>query len=54
LRGQAKSAAPNANEAVFSRLINYNDVVMVNSTPGGGHISHHRQGSVGKFTKKYY
>ena len=41
----------NANEAVFSRLINYNDVVMVNSTPGGGHISHHRQGSVGKFTK---
>ncbi|MCX8012433.1 MAG: serine hydroxymethyltransferase, partial [Desulfobacterota bacterium] len=41
----------NANEAVFSRLINYNDIVMVNSTPGGGHISHHRQGSVGKFTK---
>lgn len=41
----------NANEAVFSRLINYNDVVMVNSTPGGGHISHHKQGSVGKFTK---
>ena len=41
----------NANEAVFSRLINYNNMVMVNSTPGGGHISHHRQGSVGKFTK---
>jgi glycine hydroxymethyltransferase len=41
----------NANEADFSRLINYNDVVLVNSTPGGGHISHHRQGSVGKFTK---
>jgi len=41
----------NANEAVFSRLINYNDIVIVNSTPGGGHISHHRQGSVGKFTK---
>jgi glycine hydroxymethyltransferase len=41
----------NANEAVFSRLINYNDIVMVNSTPGGGHISHHKQGSVGKFTK---
>jgi len=41
----------NANEAVFSRLINHNDVVIVNSTPGGGHISHHKQGSVGKFTK---
>jgi glycine hydroxymethyltransferase len=27
-----------------------NDVVMVNSTPGGGHISHHRAGSVGKYT----
>ncbi|MCK7483699.1 MAG: hypothetical protein M0C28_46845 [Candidatus Moduliflexus flocculans] len=23
---------------------------MVNSTPGGGHISHHRRGSLGKFT----
>ena len=41
----------NANEAVFSRLIDYNNVVMVNSTPGGGHISHHKMGSVGKFTK---
>lgn len=41
----------NANEAVFSRLIDHNEVVMVNSTPGGGHISHHRPGSVGKFTK---
>ncbi len=41
----------NANEAIFSRLINHNDVVIVNSTPGGGHISHHRAGSVGKFTK---
>nr|MBP7323420.1 serine hydroxymethyltransferase [Deltaproteobacteria bacterium] len=41
----------NANEAVFSRLIGYNDVVIVNSTPGGGHISHHKAGSVGKFTK---
>lgn len=41
----------NANEAVFSRLIEHNEVVMVNSTPGGGHISHHRRGSVGKFTK---
>ncbi|MBN2466531.1 MAG: serine hydroxymethyltransferase [Deltaproteobacteria bacterium] len=41
----------NANEAVFSRLINHNNPVMVNSTPGGGHISHHKIGSVGKFTK---
>jgi len=41
----------NANEAVFSRLISHNDIVMVNSTPGGGHISHHKQGSVGKFTR---
>jgi glycine hydroxymethyltransferase len=28
-----------------------NDAVMVNSTPAGGHISHHRAGSVGKYTK---
>jgi glycine hydroxymethyltransferase len=40
-----------ANEAVFSRFINPGDVVMVNSTPGGGHISHHRAGSVGKYTQ---
>jgi glycine hydroxymethyltransferase len=40
-----------ANEAVFSRYINPGDVVMVNSTPGGGHISHHRAGSVGKYTQ---
>ena len=41
----------NANEAVFSRLLCQGDVVMVNSTPGGGHISHHKEGSLGKFTK---
>lgn len=41
----------NANEAVFSRLLSTGDVVMVNSTPGGGHISHHKEGSLGKFTK---
>ncbi len=41
----------NANEAVFSSFIEYGDVVMANSTPGGGHISHHRAGSVGKFTR---
>jgi glycine hydroxymethyltransferase len=39
-----------ANDAVFSRYIEPGDVVMVNSTPGGGHISHHRVGSVGKYT----
>lgn len=41
----------NANEAVFSSFIEYGDPVMTNSTPGGGHISHHRAGSVGKFTR---
>lgn len=40
-----------ANDAVFSRYLTPGDVVMVNSTPGGGHISHHRAGSVGKYTK---
>jgi len=39
-----------ANDAVFSRYIGANDVVLVNSTPAGGHISHHRAGSVGKYT----
>ncbi len=38
------------NDAVFSTFIKPGDVVMVNSTPGGGHISHHRAGSVGKYT----
>jgi len=40
-----------ANDAVFSRFIKPGDVVMVNSTSAGGHISHHRVGSVGKYTK---
>ena len=40
-----------ANDAVFSRYIQPGDVVMVNSTAGGGHISHHKSGSVGKYTK---
>ncbi len=39
------------NDAVFSQFINFGDVVMVNSTAGGGHISHHRVGSVGKYTR---
>jgi glycine hydroxymethyltransferase len=41
----------NANEAVFSRFVKPGEVVMVNSTPAGGHISHHREGSLGKFTR---
>ena len=40
-----------ANDSVFSRYIRPGDVVMVNSTPAGGHISHHKAGSVGKYTK---
>lgn len=40
-----------ANDAVFSRYIEPGDVVMVNSTAGGGHISHHKSGSVGKYTR---
>jgi glycine hydroxymethyltransferase len=39
-----------ANDAVFSRYIGPGDVVMVNSTSAGGHISHHKAGSVGKYT----
>jgi glycine hydroxymethyltransferase len=39
-----------ANDAVFSQYIKHGDIVMVNSTPGGGHISHHKSGSVGKYT----
>jgi len=40
-----------ANDAVFSQFIRPGDIVMVNSTAGGGHISHHRVGSVGKYTE---
>jgi len=40
-----------ANDAVFSRYIRWGDIVVVNSTPGGGHISHHKAGSVGKYTR---
>ncbi len=39
------------NDAVFSQYIGYGDLVLVNSTSAGGHISHHRVGSVGKYTK---
>jgi glycine hydroxymethyltransferase len=41
----------NSNEAIFSKFVKKEDIVMANSTPGGGHISHHRLGSLGKFTK---
>ncbi len=40
-----------ANDAVFSQFISPGDIVMVNSTSGGGHISHHKAGSVGKYTR---
>jgi len=40
-----------ANDAIFSRYIRHGDVVMVNSTQAGGHISHHKVGSVGKYTR---
>ncbi|MEW6441776.1 MAG: serine hydroxymethyltransferase [bacterium] len=40
-----------ANDAVFSQFIQPGDIVMVNSTAAGGHISHHRVGSVGKYTR---
>jgi len=39
------------NDAVFSQYIDPGDIVLVNSTAGGGHISHHRVGSVGKYTR---
>lgn len=41
----------NSNEAIFSKFVSKEDIVMANSTPGGGHISHHRLGALGKFTK---
>ena len=40
----------NANEAVFSRYIKPGDIVLANSTPAGGHISHQRAGAVGHYT----
>jgi glycine hydroxymethyltransferase len=40
-----------ANDAVFSQFIHPGDIVMANSTSGGGHISHHKAGSVGKYTR---
>ena len=41
----------NANEAVLSRYIPHSGIVMANSTPAGGHISHQRSGTVGKYTR---
>ena len=40
----------NANEAVFSRYIKPGDIVLVNSVPAGGHISHQHTGIIGKYT----
>ncbi len=39
------------NDAVFSQYIDPGDIVLVNSTAAGGHISHHKVGSVGKYTR---
>ena len=41
----------NANEIVFSTYLKSDDLVMVNSTSAGGHISHYHWGSIGKFTR---
>ena len=41
----------NANEGVFSGYIKPGDIVLVNSTPAGGHISHQRAGAVGHYTQ---
>jgi glycine hydroxymethyltransferase len=40
-----------ANEAIFSRYVRPGDICLVHSTPAGGHISHHRAGSLGKYTE---
>ncbi len=40
-----------ANEIVFHTLLHPGDTVMVNSTSGGGHISHYKFGSLGKITQ---
>ncbi len=41
----------NANDVVFSALVRWNDPVMVNSLPAGGHISHQLMGGLGKYTR---
>lgn len=42
----------NANEAVFSTVIQAGEAVVVNSLPAGGHISHQKLGTVGKYTQR--
>ena len=42
----------NANEALFCATIDDGDIVVVNSVPAGGHISHQRMGVVGRYAKK--
>lgn len=40
-----------ANDIVFSAFVRHNDIVVVNSTQAGGHISHYIYGSMGSYTK---
>ncbi len=40
-----------ANDIVFSAFVKYNDIVIVNSTNAGGHISHYLYGAMGSHTK---
>ncbi|MAG50756.1 serine hydroxymethyltransferase [archaeon] len=37
----------NANQAIFGVYTKTSDIAFVNSTPGGGHISHHKSGNLG-------
>ncbi len=41
----------NANESVFGALVKRDAKVLVNSLPGGGHISHQKVGGLGKITR---
>ncbi len=41
----------NANESVFGALVPRDAKVLVNSLPGGGHISHQKIGGLGKITR---
>lgn len=40
-----------ANDVIFSAFVRHNDIVIVNSTQSGGHISHYIYGSMGSYTK---
>jgi len=41
-----------ANDIVFSAFVNHKDRVMAYPTNHGGHISHYKHGSLGKYSKK--